>query len=433
MANSFKGFSDKKAFGGFSESQEAGEYIYNKKAKTIFCIPNNCTPSVNFGSEGDYLLFNRSNKLTFSPCLNSINRSNLYNNLITKLDLKDVPVVQNFYPQGNYTGVPSTIINSSNITPYLDYNIDPCGNLFGNTVCGINNFVKYMKYNSFYFSYTISGNYNITSDENYDTIIIFTGNGTFNIISNYSSSNIAINYIVVGGGGGGSGGGTFNFDSITGGGGGGGGGGGEVLMDSINSNLNFYNIVIGNGGIGSNVENGNGGSGENTSIIGNNVNIIAKGGLGGYPNTVGNNTYLNGGNSGADGSGGLGGTSISINGQYGINGGGGGGGFGGNSSNSGVGGNGGINNINSNYGGGGGGGTGFDKFTYPPGKGVGGGGDGASSYENPIAYAKSGNPNTGGGGGGGLLYINPNHITYSSGGQGGSGIVILSFNNYTKR
>ena len=26
----------------------------------------------------------------------------------------------------------------------MDYNIDPSGNLFGNTICGINNFEKYL-------------------------------------------------------------------------------------------------------------------------------------------------------------------------------------------------------------------------------------------------------------------------------------------------
>jgi hypothetical protein len=62
--------------------------------------------------------------------------------LITKLDLKDVTVVEDF--SGNV--VPSTI-NVTSI-PYLSYNIDPSGNLFGNSQCGINNYVKYMVYNS---------------------------------------------------------------------------------------------------------------------------------------------------------------------------------------------------------------------------------------------------------------------------------------------
>ena len=64
--------------------------------------------------------------------------------MITKLDLKDVPVIEDF--SGNV--VPSTI--NTVVNPYLRYNIDPSGNLFGNTVCGINNFVNYMVYNPKY-------------------------------------------------------------------------------------------------------------------------------------------------------------------------------------------------------------------------------------------------------------------------------------------
>jgi glycogen synthase len=62
-------------------------------------------------------------------------------NLITKLDLKGVPVIANFVTNL----VPTTIENDA--IPYLDYNIDPSGNLFGNTICGVNNFVHYMVYN----------------------------------------------------------------------------------------------------------------------------------------------------------------------------------------------------------------------------------------------------------------------------------------------
>ena len=58
-------------------------------------------------------------------------------NLITKLDLTNVPVIQNFINND----IPTTIVLTS--IPYLEYNIDPSGNLFGNTICGINNYEKY--------------------------------------------------------------------------------------------------------------------------------------------------------------------------------------------------------------------------------------------------------------------------------------------------
>ena len=56
----------------------------------------------------------------------------------------NVPVIQEF-STGN---VPTTI--TTDAVPFLDYNIDPSGNLFGNTICGINNWEKYLVYDASY-------------------------------------------------------------------------------------------------------------------------------------------------------------------------------------------------------------------------------------------------------------------------------------------
>jgi hypothetical protein len=61
--------------------------------------------------------------------------------LVTKLNLTNIPVIQQNKP---YT-VPA-YLNKTAI-PYLDYTIDPSGNLFGNTICGIDNFQNYLQYN----------------------------------------------------------------------------------------------------------------------------------------------------------------------------------------------------------------------------------------------------------------------------------------------
>lgn len=140
MAHSFKTNSGKKAFGVFNEPQDGGEYIYNKKAKSVYCFANGCNTGMKLGSQSNRLLFNMSNKFNAYPCANSIDKTNLYINLITKLDLKNVDVIEDF--SGNI--VPTTI--NTNKLPYLTYNIDPSGNLFGNTVCGFNNYVNYMVY-----------------------------------------------------------------------------------------------------------------------------------------------------------------------------------------------------------------------------------------------------------------------------------------------
>ena len=141
MAHSFKTSTGKKTFGVFSEPKDAGEYIANKTARATYCVANSCVPSVKVGSQSNLLLFNTSNRLSVYPCKNIINRANLYINLLTKLDLPEtIAVIEDF--SGNQ--VPSTI--NSTTTPYLEYNIDPCGNLFGDTICGMNNFVNYMVY-----------------------------------------------------------------------------------------------------------------------------------------------------------------------------------------------------------------------------------------------------------------------------------------------
>jgi hypothetical protein len=146
MTHSFKNNSGNKSFGVFFEPLDAGDYIYNKKTKASFCVANKCVPAVNVGSQSNYLLFNRSNVISVYPCKNAIDKTNLNINLITQLDLKNVPVIQDFSDNNIPTSIIPTTLNNTNYYPYLTYNIDPCGNLFGNDVCGINNYVKYMVY-----------------------------------------------------------------------------------------------------------------------------------------------------------------------------------------------------------------------------------------------------------------------------------------------
>jgi len=146
MANSFKISCGNKSFGVVSESQNSGDYTYNKKARASFCVANSCVPAVNVGSQGNLLLFKRSNILSVYPCKNYIDKTNLYINLYTQLNLTNVPVIQNFSNNNVPTDIIPNTIENTNYSPYLEYNIDPSGNLFGNTVCGIDNFENYMVY-----------------------------------------------------------------------------------------------------------------------------------------------------------------------------------------------------------------------------------------------------------------------------------------------
>ena len=143
MAHSFKTNPGRNAFGVFKESQNAGDYIRNKTATTTFCNPNICVPSRTVNTESNLLLLRRSNRLTFyKDGYDSFNKLDLNMNLITKLDLSEVPVIQS-----NITPFEVPVDISANVVPYTNYLIDPSGLLFGNTTCGLNNYLDYVVYN----------------------------------------------------------------------------------------------------------------------------------------------------------------------------------------------------------------------------------------------------------------------------------------------
>ena len=147
MAQSFKSSSGGRPFKLFSEPTTAGTYIENKKAKASYCVGNTCPVNIKVGSQSNLILFNKAKRLkrTQTKCANSLtfDKTQLYVNLVTKLDLSNVDVVVD---STNNDVAHHPIVITNDVTPYLDYNIDPNGNLFGNTICGINNYIHYMKY-----------------------------------------------------------------------------------------------------------------------------------------------------------------------------------------------------------------------------------------------------------------------------------------------
>lgn len=129
-----------RTFATFAENKSASDYIIKKKTISATCASSKCSVNNKFSSEQNKMTYKRLTNPTISICANS---TQLYINLLTKLDLSNVSVIEDF--SGNV--VPSTIDASMN-EPYLRYNIDPSGSLFGNNVCGINNYVNYMVYNA---------------------------------------------------------------------------------------------------------------------------------------------------------------------------------------------------------------------------------------------------------------------------------------------
>ena len=110
----------KPSFGSNRESMQASDYIIVKKARATYC------KCIGVNKKG----------LPF-------NKLNLNLNLFSKMDLSNVCVIEDI--SGN---VCPTYIDYNQIPNfYTRYVIDPKGQLFGNTECGTNNFLRHLVYN----------------------------------------------------------------------------------------------------------------------------------------------------------------------------------------------------------------------------------------------------------------------------------------------
>ena len=132
MSNSFKSVNGKRTFGGFEESSSSSDYVNKKRIQQIFC---NSTLKTKVISQGDLQLLRRANFPKYY-CSDSIDTTNLNINLITRLDLTGVSVIKN-----NITNASPTPIEAGS-----SYTIDPSGDLFGNTLCGLNNYTRFMTF-----------------------------------------------------------------------------------------------------------------------------------------------------------------------------------------------------------------------------------------------------------------------------------------------
>ena len=134
-------YNAKSAFAQVKESTNASDYIKNKKTRYSFCTRNECYPNKKTKSYSQFYARQTADNLTSYSCIN-YNKSQLYKNLYTELDLSDLSLNTPIISDLDGNSFPVTI--DVTVQPYLKYNIDPSGNLFGNDVCGINNFLKYV-------------------------------------------------------------------------------------------------------------------------------------------------------------------------------------------------------------------------------------------------------------------------------------------------
>ncbi len=143
----FSTYPAKPTFGANSRIQNSQDYTNDKSTQFRFCNVKSCDLSKkthNIKSQSELIALKKSQHINYYGCFSSFNKTNLNVNLITKLDLKDVCVISDL--EGN---CPTPIIYTPNTceATYNNYIIDPSGVLFGNTICGVNNYERFMIYN----------------------------------------------------------------------------------------------------------------------------------------------------------------------------------------------------------------------------------------------------------------------------------------------
>ena len=131
------------AFGRSYTTQDASDYISNKKSNLTLCNSKICLPKTPTINQSNYLLLKKSNYIRYSTATNpqGSSKNNLASGLTTTIDLLNVAVIQ------NTSGESPTTISTTSI-PYLTYAIDPSGVMFGDNICGLNDINDFRIINS---------------------------------------------------------------------------------------------------------------------------------------------------------------------------------------------------------------------------------------------------------------------------------------------
>ena len=127
----------KETFGKLHEGTTSGDQIYIKRVQSTYCFPSRCIKVTNYRQLNALRTSFRETYLANQNTIKS-QKNSLVSGLYTELDLTNIKVIAaNTTPFGSPTPISTTSV------PYIDYRIDPEGKLFGNTVCGLNNFINY--------------------------------------------------------------------------------------------------------------------------------------------------------------------------------------------------------------------------------------------------------------------------------------------------
>ena len=153
ISNFYNDGNGNSTFGKVKPIYFASDYITDKKAKILY--------NINYNNKINGILNNQRNLLNLKRAqlirevdmcksLPSFDTTNLESGLYSTEDLTDVNVITKVLDASNcpiYSGslLDPTIINSNPF--YYNYNIDKCGYLFGNNICGIENYTNFKKIN----------------------------------------------------------------------------------------------------------------------------------------------------------------------------------------------------------------------------------------------------------------------------------------------
>ena len=160
MAHAFSPIPAKPTFGTLKENLYQSDYINRKKSKIIYCrTPSYCQKLSNANSYGKLYSYNLGRyALSLENCnIIPVNKGNLIMGQYTKLNLQNVCTVSagpppsqpcsSLLPCDPCQNNDPVIIDPSSDTFYLNYTIDPLGELFGASQCGELNYTRYMVFN----------------------------------------------------------------------------------------------------------------------------------------------------------------------------------------------------------------------------------------------------------------------------------------------
>lgn len=149
MSHAFQKRNASCTFKKIKESTDASNFIKNKIDLLTYCN-NRSIKKCNAlhlqckktgWSDGDYLSYKNGKQFVFNNTnYNELNPYDLYYSLLSVQDLSNVVVLSN--TSNNASPV---VLDPENVPLYNFVNIDPSGSLFGNTYCGLYNFLDYSK------------------------------------------------------------------------------------------------------------------------------------------------------------------------------------------------------------------------------------------------------------------------------------------------